>query len=167
MITDQYSNPLFQSADIIEMIYQDYIDQIGTIQIDPNIEHASALLELGCSYPIDSVLSIGEYDAIERDRWFMPDEYRNFDIRAYCLSNCTSESERMRTEHELATYAQLNMFPLLQMLKYIVDTLRENSVVWGVGRGSSVASFVLYLLGVHKINSITYELPFNEFVKSS
>jgi DNA polymerase III alpha subunit len=43
--------------------------------------------------------------------------------------------------------------------------MRENDIVWGVGRGSSVASYTLYLIGVHKIDSIKYELDINEFLK--
>jgi DNA polymerase III alpha subunit len=50
-------------------------------------------------------------------------------------------------------------------MKYIVDTLRKNQIVWGVGRGSSVASYALYLIGVHKIDSVKYDLPIGEFFK--
>jgi DNA polymerase III alpha subunit len=50
-------------------------------------------------------------------------------------------------------------------MKYIVDTLRANNVVWGVGRGSSVASYVLHLIGVHKIDSVKYDIPIEEFFK--
>jgi DNA polymerase III alpha subunit len=57
------------------------------------------------------------------------------------------------------------MFVLLQYLKYLVDTMRNNSVVWGVGRGSSVASFVLFLIGIHRINSLYYGLSIDEFLK--
>ena len=57
------------------------------------------------------------------------------------------------------------MITLLKYLKYLVDTMRENKIVWGVGRGSSVASYVLYLIGVHKIDSIKYELDIKEFLK--
>jgi DNA polymerase III alpha subunit len=57
------------------------------------------------------------------------------------------------------------MFILLKYLKYLVDTMRENNIVWGVGRGSSVASFVLFLLEVHRINSLYYDLSIDEFLK--
>jgi len=40
-----------------------------------------------------------------------------------------------------------------------------NRVIWGVGRGSSVASFVLYKLGVHRINSLHYNLDVGEFLR--
>jgi DNA polymerase III alpha subunit len=66
---------------------------------------------------------------------------------------------------ELLLYQKRDMFVLLQYLKYLVDTMRANNIVWGVGRGSSVASFVLFLLGVHKINSLYYDLPIEEFLK--
>ena len=50
-------------------------------------------------------------------------------------------------------------------MKYLVDTLRKNNIIWGVGRGSSVASYVLYLLGVHRIDSLYYDLDITEFLK--
>ena len=57
------------------------------------------------------------------------------------------------------------MIPVLKTMKYVVDTLRANNVVWGVGRGSSVSSYVLFIIGVHKIDSVKYKLPINEFFK--
>jgi DNA polymerase III alpha subunit len=58
-----------------------------------------------------------------------------------------------------------NLFPVLQLLIYIVDTMRKHNIVWGVGRGSSVASYCLYLIGVHKIDSLKYNLNIREFLK--
>jgi DNA polymerase III alpha subunit len=46
-----------------------------------------------------------------------------------------------------------------------VETMRVNNIVWGVGRGSSVASYVLYLIGVHKIDSMYYDLDIEEFLR--
>ena len=66
---------------------------------------------------------------------------------------------------ELEEFRERNMLDLLRVLKYTVDTLKTNSIVWGVGRGSSVASYVLFLLGVHKINSIQYNLDWREFLR--
>jgi DNA polymerase III alpha subunit len=57
------------------------------------------------------------------------------------------------------------LFDLLRYLKYLVDTLKSNNMIWGVGRGSSVASYVLYLLGVHKIDSMFYDLDITEFLR--
>ena len=57
------------------------------------------------------------------------------------------------------------MIRILQWLKYFVDTCLANNIVWGVGRGSSVSSFVLYLLNVHRIDSIKYNLNWQEFLR--
>ena len=66
---------------------------------------------------------------------------------------------------ELAEFKARNLFPILQLLIYIIDTMRKNNLVWGVGRGSSVASYILYLLGVHKVDSVKYNLNIKEFLK--
>jgi len=70
-----------------------------------------------------------------------------------------------RVEEELELYRARNLYPVLQCLIYIIDIMRKNNLVWGVGRGSSVASYVLYLIGVHKIDSIKYNLDIREFLK--
>lgn len=109
--------------------------------------------------------SIEEFDRANQSMWFMPDEYKNMDIAKWVLDQCKDEAELQRAGQELLLYQERDMFPLLQYLKYLVDTMRENNIVWGVGRGSSVASFVLFLIGIHKINSLYYDLPIEEFLK--
>jgi len=102
---------------------------------------------------------------INKDNWFMPNSYKSMDIKKYVLDLCKSQQEVDRVNIELEEYEKRNLLMLLRQMKYIVDTLRKNGIVWGVGRGSSVASYVLHLLGVHKINSIKYDIPLNEFFK--
>ena len=58
-----------------------------------------------------------------------------------------------------------NLIPVLQYIKYVVDTMRENSIVWGVGRGSSLSSFILFLIGINKVNPITHNLDIHEFLR--
>jgi DNA polymerase III alpha subunit len=97
--------------------------------------------------------------------WRMPVEYKDMDIAEYVLSLCKAEHELQRVGQELLLYQERDLFDLLRYLKYLVDTLRKNNVVWGVGRGSSVASYVLFLIGVHKIDSLYYNLDIEEFLK--
>ena len=70
-----------------------------------------------------------------------------------------------RVEMELGMYKERGLYPILQLLVYIIDTMRQNNLVWGVGRGSSVSSYLLYILGVHKVDSHKYELDIKEFLK--
>jgi hypothetical protein len=95
----------------------------------------------------------------------MPEEYSKMDISKYILGRCADQNEMQRAAQELLEYGKRNLLPLLRYLKYLIDTLRSNGIVWGVGRGSSVASFVLYLLGVHRIHSLRHNLNFEEFMR--
>ena len=101
---------------------------------------------------------------VNSNNWFIPHEYcPNLTEMLYGM--CETDEQRDRVSQELELYIKHEIYDVLHVMKYIVDTLRENNVVWGVGRGSSVASYVLYLIGVHKIDSIKYKLPIEEFFK--
>jgi DNA polymerase III alpha subunit len=101
---------------------------------------------------------------INSQHWFIPnDYYPNLTEMLYGM--CETDIQRDRVSQELELYIKHGMYDVLHVMKYIVDTLRNNNVVWGVGRGSSVSSYVLYLIGVHKIDSIKYKLPIEEFFK--
>jgi DNA polymerase III alpha subunit len=116
--------------------------------------------------------------SIDHTQWYMPTEYQTYDIINFLNVRVAEETgfeisdlrymdtpEYARKETELAEFQRRNLVQLLRQMKYVVDTLRKNNVVWGVGRGSSVASYVLYLMGVHRINSVKYDIPLNEFFK--
>lgn len=110
-------------------------------------------------------ISVEQFDKNNQRNWYMPQEYYDLDIAKHVLDLCSTPVELQRVGQELLLYQERNLFPLLCYLKYLVDILRTNQIVWGVGRGSSTASYVLYLIGVHKINSIYYDLPIEEFLK--
>lgn len=114
-------------------------------------------------HPLD--INQEDFDLANQNNWKMPVEYKQLDIAEWVLSQCTNQAELQRTGEELLLFQDRNLFDLLRYLKYLVDTMRKNNVVWGVGRGSSVASFVLYKIGVHRINSLTYDLDPAEFLK--
>ena len=101
---------------------------------------------------------------VDKSNWFIPNEYKQLDIEEFLVTQCP-EQNYPRLIEELALFKQYNMIPVLKTMKYVVDTLRTNNIVWGVGRGSSVSSYVLYLIGIHKIDSVKYALPIDEFFK--
>ena len=96
-------------------------------------------------------------------------EYRGEFVRVleYCKKNAKDVSPEAieRISIELEMYRTRNLYPILQVLIYIIDTMRKHDIVWGVGRGSSVASYVLYILGIHKVDSLKYNLDIKEFLK--
>jgi DNA polymerase III alpha subunit len=101
---------------------------------------------------------------VDATHWFIPNEYCP-NLVEYLYGCCTTDAQRDRVSLELELFIKNGMYDVLHVMKYIVDTLRSNNIVWGVGRGSSVASYVLYLIGVHKVDSIKYSLPIEEFFK--
>ena len=103
-------------------------------------------------------------DSINSKNWFIPRSYQEMNIETFLLEN-SPESNHPRIIQEIDLYKKHNMILMLKAMKYIVDTLRTNNVIWGVGRGSSVASYVLHIIGVHKIDSVKYNLPIEEFFK--
>jgi DNA polymerase III alpha subunit len=101
---------------------------------------------------------------IDPKHWFIPDDYCP-NLVEFLYGQCTTSEQTQRVNQELELFIKNGMYDLLHVMKYVVDTLRANNVVWGVGRGSSVASYVLHLIGVHKIDSIKYNIPIEEFFK--
>jgi DNA polymerase III alpha subunit len=109
--------------------------------------------------------SVEELDQRNQRAWKMPAHYLKLDIAQWALDQCSTDAELQRVAQELLLFQERELFDLLRWLKYFVDTMRTNNVIWGVGRGSSVASHVLYLIGVHRINSLYYDLDIHEFLK--
>jgi len=122
-------------------------------------------------YDIDDTISALEQDTgdnfVERclANWNMPEDYHDLDVVNYLLELTTTPEQRVRVLIEIDLYQERGMIIVLKFLKYLVDICEENNIVLGVGRGSSVASYCLYLLGVHRIDSIKYDLDIKEFLK--
>jgi len=109
--------------------------------------------------------------------WCIPEQYKHLDIEKYLthklidhikvdkLSQDDIDVRVDRIGHELALYAHYNCFDLLRALIYVINTLLAQNIVWGVGRGSSVSSYILYLIGVHDVDSVKYDLDVTDFLR--
>jgi len=167
---DQYGQTYTTSDELCDLLYKNPTLDISLFQIEDSIEYNRSVAELHAELDLlDSYhnidMSVEEFDRVLQKNWHMPKEYKDLDIAAYVLGLCKEEHELQRVGQELMLYQERNLFDLLRYLKYLVDTLRKNNIVWGVGRGSSVASYVLFLIGVHKIDAIYYNLNIDEFLK--
>lgn len=169
MKTDNYGQIILTENDLCDLYMRDPTRTIKNCLVDNQIkldeiflsdENLPTLVEY-----VDNKLSTEEFDELNQSQWQMPIEYYEMDIAKWILDQCKNEEELQRAGDELLKFHDRNMFPLLKYLKYLVDTMRRNNIVWGVGRGSSVASYVLYLIGIHRINSLFYELSVDEFLK--
>jgi len=97
--------------------------------------------------------------------WLTPEEYQTINIQEYCLSKCITDIQRARVKLELELFEQRNMIPVLRHLKWMVDHMRKNKILWGVGRGSSTASYILFIIGINRIDPLKYNLDIHEFLK--
>lgn len=145
--------------DLIEGVLRHGPKIIERCLADPNdiLSYLQKINQEHLRYPVPK-------DQLDISRWYIPTEYEEMDIEGYLISQCPKENYE-RLIQEISLYKQHNMLMVLKTMKYVVDTLRSQGIVWGVGRGSSVASYALYLLGVHKIDSVKYSLPIEEFFK--
>jgi DNA polymerase III alpha subunit len=167
MKTDQYGQIIYDESDLVSMIMRDATIEGMLVEPGVTLETASAYLEQVpdlVEYAFTD-MTVAEFDVMKQNSWHMPDEYKQLDIAEYILSLCDSDEKLQRCGQELLLFQERNLFDLLRYLKYLVDTLQSNNMIWGVGRGSSVASYVLYLLGVHRIDSMFYDLDPNEFLR--
>lgn len=109
--------------------------------------------------------------------WNIPEKYKELNIVEYViekfyelekkekLSVDEISSRLERIEQELTLYIDYGLIDVLLLMVYIIDTFKENNIVWGVGRGSSVSSYVLYVLEVHDIDSVKFDLDIEDFLK--
>jgi len=173
MIQNKFSELVFSENDVCNLLMQGRtVDSLKNVVVDQtvDIEHLARLVEhpdslLTWSFPYSAETSVPEFHATQQMTWHMPDEYKTLDIAVHVLGLCESEAELQRCGQELLLYQERDLFNLLRYLKYLVDVMKQNRVIWGVGRGSSVASYVLYKLGVHRIDSMYYNLDINEFLR--
>jgi hypothetical protein len=173
MKTTQYSELVYNEQDLFDYVMQgNDFNQVENIIVDPglDLERMATVLDNPCNlltwtFPENRDISVSEFDLEKQSQWFMPDSYRDMDIAEYVLSLCATQEELQRCGEELLMFQERNLFNLLRYLKYFVDTMQDNHMIWGVGRGSSVASYVLYKLGVHRIDSMFYDLHPQEFLR--
>lgn len=166
MRLDRFSNPIFDESDIFDALYRGHqLSDEVIVDLTDDLRNLESTAEIKFATPFENTdISVEQYDAAMQSDWYMPDEYKTMDIEGYLVNVCPKENYQ-RLIDELQEFRARNMLDLLRWLKYFVDTCSNQGIVWGVGRGSSVASYVLYLIGVHSIDPIKYKLDWQEFLR--
>lgn len=165
MTKNKFGELVYNKQDIMSLIMQGH--SINNIIVDETVSVDNSLLDnpLITLAEMYNTVSVEQFDSMNQSEWMMPQEYKQLDIAEYLLGLCTTDAELQRVGQELLLYNEKNLFDLLRYLKYLVDTMKANDIIWGVGRGSSVASYVLYLLEIHKVDSMYYDLDPEEFLR--
>jgi len=173
MKLDSLGVPSFGVDDLVELIYQGNIKKIDQVLCEKNahteeFNQSVKETEIGNLLKYYQHLDIdqSEFDSALQSEWFMPNSFKNFDVEKHIMNICPDTDEaHTRVQEEITALKSKNLMPVLKFMHFLVSYMRENNIVWGVGRGSSVASYVLFLLGVHKVDSIQYELDWREFIR--
>jgi len=167
--TNEHGDVIFTEDDAIDLLYTSPDFDISKLFFEDTDKYDAALKELGLDLPkINQVPlreSLQDFDNKNCEQWHMPESYYQINVLQWLLDKCQTDEERMRVQLEYDLFEKKRFIRVLQFLIYFVDTLRANNIVWGVGRGSSVASFCLFLIGVHKINPLLYNLDITEFLR--
>lgn len=100
-----------------------------------------------------------------QEKWNFPDCYKNMDVREYFIKKCNTEIERKRVHYEIDLYEERNLINLLKWAIWFMDHVNKNNLFIGAGRGSSVSSYCLFLIELHLVDSIKYELDPRDFLK--
>jgi len=110
-------------------------------------------------------LSFDDFHKQKADEWIFPLEYQQIDVLAFLLAKCKTQQEIDRVNDEYLLYSERDLVMLLRLFIFLVDHMRKNKFIWGVGRGSSVSSYILYLIGIHRVNSMKYDLDIRDYLK--
>ena len=173
MKTDQFGRATVNSDDAFTALYNGSPVGLSVLEFSDTetVKQFNRSIELNAD-PIAKIkhyeildVDLIEFDKENQSNWFMDDVYKDLDIETWLMGLCDTDTKTQRVQDELVLFRQHTMIDVLRYCKYLVDTMRYHDIVWGVGRGSSVASYVLYLIGIHKIDSIKYGLDIREFLK--
>lgn len=137
-------------------------DKIVVTELNEDIK----LFNLLADEPIQ--LSKAENDPVNLS-WIIPQEYLDLSLDEYLMKALKNRSDLNPSMYlhrlmlELVEIKKHNIVLLFKTMIYVIDRLKEEKKIWGVGRGSSCASLVLYLIGVHEVDPIKYDIPMSEF----
>jgi DNA polymerase III alpha subunit len=170
MKIDEFGQAHRTAEELWQLLYTNPQLDLHEVKVDNPKQFNNSIKELFYDHkPLSQYVAlsipIAEFDNENQAQWFMPDKYKEMDIAKWVLDQCKTDAELQRCGQELIMFEDRGLTVVLKFMKYFVDTMREHNVVWGVGRGSSVASYVLFLIGVHKIDSLFYDLDIGEFLK--
>jgi len=166
---NDHGDVIFSEEDAIELLYTDPDFDISKLYFSDIEKYSNSLKALGIDLPVINTAPKREkpelFDKANCEHWHMPEKYYQINVQQWLLDKCQTDEEKIRVQMEYDLFEKKNFIRVLQFLIYFIDTLRANNIVWGVGRGSSVASFCLFLIGVHKINPLLYNLDITEFLR--
>ncbi len=143
-----------------------------------NVQHVTEMVPMIEQYnraaPKDQQITVKTECQPLSFEWTIPDAYKKLDVVDYMskahellfegLDPSEMAQRDKRLAQELIRYRKYGLYDVLRAVIWIINTLTAKDTVWGVGRGSSVSSYVLFVIGVHDVDSFAYGLDIDDFL---
>ncbi|HEY6436928.1 MAG TPA: hypothetical protein VIY47_10070 [Ignavibacteriaceae bacterium] len=168
---NSYGQALLSADNLVNLLLQgrniSHLNVIFDDEIELFQKYQSELLQETITFldAPEEKLSFDEFHRQCADEWIFPKIYQEIDVRVWLIDKCKTQEEIIRVNEEYLLYEERDLIMLLRLFIYLVEYMRKNKFIWGVGRGSSVSSYILYLIGVHRVNSIKYGLDIKDYLK--
>jgi DNA polymerase III alpha subunit len=145
--------------------------ELRVTELTPEVEQFNALVS-----QFDRI-SDGLNETVVYDlTWQLPEPYLSLDVVEHvqvvfgerlpglAYNSAQTELAITRVARELEEFETRGLNELLRTIIYVLARFKETGQVFGVGRGSSCASFILFLLGLHVVDPIKFDVPLEEFM---
>jgi len=172
MKINMYGQTILSSDKLLDLLLQgkniSHLNVVRDEDLDLYEKYKGELLDNVQSVFLDApdeILTFDDFHKERADEWIFPIEYQQLDVLKWLLDKCKTQVEIDRVNLEYGMYKERELVMLIRLFIFLVDYLRKSEFIWGVGRGSSVSSYILYLIGVHRIDSLKYNLPISDFLR--
>jgi DNA polymerase III alpha subunit len=168
---NKYGQAILSSDNLRELLLQgkniSHLNVISDEEIKLFEKYQAELLQETITFldSPDESLTFDEFHQRCAEEWIFPEIYQQIDVKKWLLDKCKTQQEIDRVNEEYILYEQRDLIMLLRLFIFLVDYMRKNNFIWGVGRGSSVSSYILYLIGVHRVDSIKYGFDIKDYLK--
>lgn len=171
MKINMYGQAILSSHNLRELLLQGknigHLNVVSDEEIELFEKYQSELLPERVTFlgAPEEELTFDEFHQKCAQEWIFPIIYQQLDVKTWLLDKCKTQQEIDRVHEEYKLYDERDLIMLLRLFIFLVDYMRKNKFVWGVGRGSSVSSYVLYLIGVHRVDSLKYGFDIKDYLK--
>jgi DNA polymerase III alpha subunit len=138
------------------------VEKIVVTELNDDINQYNSLADI----PISCIkIENSQFDY----SWNIPVKYQQIDLPSYVYERLVErglagdDRYLQRVMDEMLKVNEYGLEPLFKTLIYVIETLRAEKKVWGVGRGSSCASLILHLIGVHEVDPVRFGISMSEF----
>lgn len=142
------------------------LDRLSVTEITPDIKQFNQFGEhrIGIKEFVDPTIFPPE--------WILPEKYLTLDLDTFLFGlsekieqDSLYEARLQRLAEEIFTFKEYKLDDVLKLLIYVIDQMKESNAIWGVGRGSSCSSYLLYLMGLHEIDPVRYDIALSDFLR--